>query len=410
MGFQLIFRRPVWARRLLRIVVVFVAALLSVSWALGAGAADDRAVGVGADAPHADLAGSHLDHADVPADAPLLPIGAVQLPRIPDGFATRDVGWLHLAFPVGLDHWVEPLIEDANTFRAEVAARLGQPVLERVHVRLARDPAQMTGLAPVGAPYPKYAAGVAYSRLGLVLLTTEPVHSGDAHDLLTTFRHELAHVALYDALDSHRVPLWFNEGLAIHLSRENTFARTRSLWTASLSGNLIPLKDLSRRFPADVVGVPTAYAQSADIVRFLLRTGDEQRFQSLISRVRKAQPFDRALYDAYGMDDYNLEQAWKENVESRFSLWPALFSGTVIWTLGVVLVTLAWRRKRAKQRVTLARWAREEEVDEARALRLAQPEPPPPWMRDQGPSIPPGSRRDPNVPKVEHEGDWHTLH
>jgi hypothetical protein len=356
-----------------------------------------------------------------PADAPDTRKLSVEMRPLPPGFGVASADWVKIATPASLEHWRGELLQEAKLFRDEVRARLDAPVLDQpIEVRLADNAAAMTELAPIGAPYPSYAAGVAYGRLRLILLTAAPVHPGEAHDVRTTFRHELAHIALRDAVQNNAVPLWFNEGLAVHLSREDAFARTRSLWAASVSGNLLPLSVLDDRFPSDAVGVPLAYAQSADIVRYLLRTEDQERFRLLISRLGRGQTFDRALYDAYDMDAYNLEQNWRMDVDSRFSFWPALLSGTVLWTGAVVLVTLAWRRKRTKQKVTLARWAREEAREEAaRQQRLVaeapkppkDPEPPPPWMHDRPSSDPaPASRRDSPVPKVEHDGDWHTLH
>jgi hypothetical protein len=356
-----------------------------------------------------------------PSDAPRLGNEPAQLAPLPNNFDTFESDWLHLAYPASEARWVEPLVGQANEFRAELSARLGQPVLRDVHVRLAEDPAQMASLAPIGAPYPKYAVGVAYSKLGLILLTVQPVQSGGEHDLLETFRHELAHVALHEAIDGHAVPLWLNEGLAVHLSRENAFARVQTLWTAAVSGNLLPLHEIERRFPQDLVGVPLAYAQSADIVRFLLRQQDQERFVLLIKRVRRGQNFDEALYDSYGVDTHGLEYNWRENVEGRYSIWPMLFSGTVIWVAAIGLVVVAWRRKRRRQKLTMDRWAKEEALEEMR-LRL-----PPqsaevqvaPWMvataREDGEMTARAgptalSRRDSLVPKVEHDGDWHTLH
>jgi hypothetical protein len=385
--------------------------------------------------------------ADVPGHMPRVTRGQLQLPVVPAGYLTQDKGWLKLSYPPELSHWATPLVEQAEAFRAEVNSRLGASGLKNVHVRLAKTARDMTLLAPEGAPYPDYAEGVAYSGLGLILLTEQPEHGAEQFDLLTTFRHELAHVALHDALDSHDVPLWFNEGLAVHLSRENAFARTQALWTAAVSSNLLPLSELERRFPRDLVGVPLAYAQSADVVRYLLRTQDQERFRLLIKRVGRGQPFERALYDSYGMELYNLESAWRADVASRFSLWPVLFSGTVLWTFGVVLVTLAWRRKRTRQSQVLERWAREEaleeqrllarqarlaelakaSVDSAAASRNAEPQasvspsaaaaaPRQAWASSESASAAQAAAalgaapRDSQVPKVRHEDGWHTLH
>jgi hypothetical protein len=243
------------------------------------------------------------------------------------------------------------------------------------------------------------------------------LHPAADHDLRAVLRHELAHVALHEALDGQHVPLWFNEGFAIHLARENGFARSRTLWTAAVAGNLIALSDLDARFPSDIVGVPLAYAQAADVVRFLLREQDEARFELLIERVRRGQSFDRALYDSYGMDVYNLEQNWRADVDQRYSLWPVLLSGTMIWGGAALLIVVAWRRKRTRAKATLARWTREEGIEDARLTLLQE-------LREaharqaeaEEPIVPPilpavaSKPPDPVVPRIEHDGRWHTLH
>jgi hypothetical protein len=352
----------------------------------------------------------------------------LDLAPLPEGFETRDAGWIHLAYPHELAHWATPLLDEAIAFRAMAQERFGSSVLQHVHVRLALNPAQMAKLAPVNAPYPNYAVGVAYSRAGLILLTEEPLYPTADHDLRAVLRHELAHVALSDAVGGKHVPLWFNEGVAIHLARENAFARTRTLWMATVSGNLIALRDLDQRFPSDIVGTPLAYAEAADVVRFLLRRDDEERFGLLVRRVARGQPFDRALHDSYGMDLYGLELQWHEDVDSRYSIWPVLLSGSMIWAGAVVLVVVGWRRNKRRMKETLARWGREEAREDARlqllrelaaeraraaaaAAAAAETETPQASLGVQPEQLaPPPSRRDSPVPQVEHDGRWHTLH
>jgi Peptidase MA superfamily len=355
-------------------------------------------------------------------DAPGATVEGLRLPEVPADFRTFDGGWIRFSYHVSLGHWLEPLMAEAQAFRGEVMGRLGRPVLNRVEVRLAVDSDAMKALAPEGAPYPAYATGVAYSRLGLVLLNAAPTAGGAPDELKETFRHELAHVALHDAIGGTSVPVWFNEGLAIHLSRENTFARTQALWLAVIADKLLPLATIEANFPNDAVGVPLAYAQSADIVRFLLRQEERERFGLLIKRLQRGQLFDAALYDAYGMDVYSLEQSWRADVESRYTVWPLVLGGTATTTLTMALFGLAWRRKRQKEKLAYTRWAREEAVEELQKLRAlgahlrlvqSAPSTPPeaPRKNDQPLAQFPVPRpSEPVVPRVEHDGDWHTLH
>jgi hypothetical protein len=332
---------------------------------------------------------------------------AVALSTTPADFARIDDGWLTLEFPSSVRDRVEALARDAQEFRAQLAGDLGQPVLDHVLVRVARSPEQMAELAPVGAPPPEYAAGVAYPSMHLALLALQAPDTWEAPDLVELMRHELTHVALSDAVSGHHVPRWFDEGFAIHESGELPWARLRTLGEASVGHHLLPLSQLDRGFPTDRYDVNVAYAESADFVRFLGRDDERARFGSLVERVRGGQAFERALDDAYDTDLRKLEYDWREDVSQRFGVVPMLTGGGLLWVLIVGLAIAAFVKRRRRARAKLAQWAREEaEMDAAlaksrervvAASRPAEDDAPLPEVR-------------PSLPLVEHEGRWYTLH
>jgi peptidase MA superfamily protein len=331
-----------------------------------------------------------------PRDMPLVVRpSALHVPPVPATYQEKDLGWLKLAYVPGAYERVEVLIAEAEAVKARLADELGQPVLERLEVRVARNAEEMATLAPSDAPPPAYGSGVAYGPLHLVVLSLTAPVSYEATDLGEVFRHELAHVALEDAVLGHHVPRWFHEGLAIYESGEHRTDRLHTLADATLSRTVIPLANLDRGFPVEGYEVSIAYAESADFVRFLLRDGDRARFSNLIDRARKGEAFDRALADAYGTDLRKLEYQWREDIAKRYSFWPVLTGGTLLWVAVIVLVALAWARKKRKEKATLARWEREE----AREIEVAALD---------APSVRPEAMR--SLPKVEHDGTWHTLH
>jgi hypothetical protein len=364
---------------------------------------------------------------EAPNDAPRSHGGTLRLPGVPAGFNTYDGGWIKFVYHPSIRERVQPLIADAAAARTTMTEWVGQPVLSEVRVVVARTPGEMEEMAPPNAPYPKYAAGVAYPEIGLVLLTIAPVHPNSNHELGEVFRHELAHVALEDAVNGHPVPRWFNEGFAVMASGETSFVRMHTLWTASLADNLLSLAQLERTFPSNENEADIAYAQAADVVRFLVRREEKHRFRGLVSRLRDGETMDAALLNSYGEETATLESEWREDIAKRYTFWPVLTSGTVIWAGTLGLFAMGWRKRRRKAAVTLARWEREEAAeDEARrnlALR-ADPAPPPPRVHivlarsqqqteDAPPSIPPAAMHrlpEIEVPKVEHDGTWHTLH
>jgi hypothetical protein len=330
---------------------------------------------------------------------------AAKLPPMPDGFERLDHGWLVVELPSSLHDRGEALLHDADDFRARLSEDFGQPPIERILVRIARTPDQMAELAPQSAPPPPYAAGVAYPSLRLVLLALQAPQSWDAPDLAELLGHELTHVALGDAVASHHVPRWFDEGLAIHESGELPWARTKTLWDATLAKRLLPLSSLDQGFPRDNYEVNEAYAESADFVRFLMRDADRARFGSLLQRVRAGVSFDRTLEDAYGTDVRKLEYEWREELSRRFGIIPMVTGGGLLWTLIVGLAGAAWLKKRRRAKLKLAEWAREEaEMDAVLAASRVE---------HDAASIVPAHEvppRMPSIPVVEHDGRWHTLH
>lgn len=331
--------------------------------------------------------------------------GTASLGELPSDFERIEAGWLTFEFPGSVRSRVVPLANEAEAVRGQLSEDLGQPVLDQVLVRVARDPAQMADLAPRGQPPPAYAAGVAYASMHLLLLSLQAPDSWEAPDLSEVFRHELSHLALADAAQSHHVPGWFDEGLAVQQSGELRWKRLRTLWDASLSRRLIPLDALDGAFPKDGPEVSIAYAESADIVRFLMRDGDRARFGSLIQRVRSGVAFDRALEDAYGTNVRTLEYQWRDDVEHRLGWVPALTGGGLVWILIVGLAVAAWVTRTRRAKAKLAQWA----LEEARANAA-----PPLVAVTAGavgpPSDEPMPARIPSVPVVEHEGRWYTLH
>lgn len=349
-----------------------------------------------------------------PADAPR--VGGDERPKLPGvaaGFSTYDGGWIRITYHPSSRERIEPLIAAADEAKRDLEDWLGRSVLSKVRVDVARTPGEMATLAPRGAPYPEYASGVAYPELGLVLLTLTPRYPNEQFDLTQVFRHELAHVALEDAVHPAPVPRWFNEGFAVMASGETSFERMWTLMNATLSDRLLPLAQVERGFPSDENKASIAYAEASDVVRFLVRREDRHRFRALVRELGAGRTLDLAAREAYGVDLVTLEHEWREDVAKRYTFWPVLCSGTVVWMGVIGLFVWGWRKRRARSKATLARWARDEarEDDMRRLEENARIH----IVLQRAPGVvatplPSGQPPEIDVPRVQHDGTWHTLH
>jgi len=324
--------------------------------------------------------------------------------------------WLIVRFPSGTRSRVAPLLEGAEAFREKLRTHMGSNVLadesSPVQMQIARNFDDMAKLAPEGLPPPAYAQGVAYAPLRLVLVTLIAPRSFEGVDVLETGLHELAHVAVHDATGGNHVPRWFNEGIAIHESGEKPWERREVLWRAAATHDLVPLTALDRNFPEGQEEVGIAYAEAADFVRFLLREEDRARTASLFERVRAGQSLDAALTDAYGADLRRLEYQWQKGLESSTSTGALVSIGSLVWVVGAGALVVAYVRRRRKNKQVLTRWTREEALADARreaelaALRHARAEAEKALAAAQAPR----AVENWELPRVHHDGGWHTLH
>lgn len=325
------------------------------------------------------------------------------LPPLPKSYVTKDLGWMELSYPPTAAERVEPILQNANAWKAQLDDAFSQPVLAHVTVRVAPTFADMSRLAPEDAPPPGYASGVAYHGRHLVLLTMMSPKGPEAVDLDETLRHELAHVALEDATAGKHVPVWFNEGVAIWLSGEAPWSRTQILAQATMQDRLIPLSDLDRSMPASPSEVNIGYAEAADFTAFLLRKSDRLRFNSMMERVKEGQTFDRAVAEAYNADLRKLELEWHHKLERNYSVVPVLLGGSLLWVGVMALVVVAWHKRKKRTQMILARWEREEALEDARIAKAAAE------AARQSEDAPPSSIIKVTL-KTEQNGDWHTLH
>lgn len=345
--------------------------------------------------------------ADGPSDVADRNAGALEdhpIPPAPSDYIHHEAGWALFVYPRDARGALEPLIEGASEARRAFREQLGQPVLPHVQVRVAQDHEGMEALAPQGLP-PGDQAGVVYARYRLIVISLASPEHADL-ELEELYLHELAHLALFDAVGGRPVPSWFDEGYAVHASSERSLARAQTLWAASFTGDLLPFSELDR-VPPERANV--AYAQSADFVRFLTRDGQQDRFARMIARVEAGRDFHVALEETYAAPVRSLEKQWRADADERYGLSPIVGAVGLVALVGGIAGALwyrSWRRRRKQAlrprgapeprtpsqtpvvRVTLTPRSAADTLDLA-ALRKAKPI---------------------DVPKVEHEGKWHTLH
>ncbi|MGZ3418729.1 MAG: peptidase MA family metallohydrolase [Polyangiales bacterium] len=343
---------------------------------------------------------ARADEADVPA----MPAHPVKAPELPTELMVETHGWLRVAYHPSVFEGVRRVLHEADSLRASLATTLGQNVLEKVEVRIARTPEEMAALSPAETPPPSGAKGVAYPALGLVVLS-QRTESGAAVDLEEQMRHQLAHVALFDAAAGRALPRWLQEGFAVQASGEAPFRRAQTLGYATVRGTLMPF-DRLESFPDTPNELRLASAESADFVRFLSRGDQGPRFSATIARVRSGSPLHVAAAEAYGRELRGLELAWRDDVGHRYVTIPLVASAVAGWTAAAAVIWIARRRKKRKAEALAIELPEEQPVAVVPAQRAASRL----IVTDRGEGHVVYIIAGKGIPKVEHDGKRHTLH
>lgn len=167
----------------------------------------------------------------------------------------------------------------------------------------------------------------------------------DAGDPRRILRHELAHLALHEAIRV-RVPLWFDEGYAALASGEWDRLEMLRLNLTVARGRVPGFFELDRSLRANESTAETAYALAASAVAMLARRHPERSLTPLLSRLSDGMGFDEAVLATTGSRVPRFEEEWQKDVRTRYNLLVWGMAGGFWLATACVVVWAWWYRKR----------------------------------------------------------------
>jgi hypothetical protein len=264
----------------------------------------------------------------------------------------------------------------ARTLIGEVLSADSFPAVPRPQARI------LVGLAPdeqrfrewIGPNAPEWGAAVAFPGSNRIIMQGSSAGAA-AGNPIETFRHELAHLALHEALGD-LPPRWFDEGyasLAAHeWTREDALATSLGLVVRGVP----TLEELDRRFEGGSAAAQEAYALAYRAVSDLAALGGEQGLAPLFDRWKAERSLEKAIRLTYGITLTDFEERWQSRTRRRYGAL-ALFSNFAVAGLLVSLVLLPLylarrRRDRARLKALVLADARAEAAAAATADPLAE--------------------------------------
>ena len=249
----------------------------------------------------------------------------------------------------------------AQAQRGDTFPGLARP-RAKVVIAIAPDARRFREMA--GGRPPEWGAAFAFPESNRILMQGSAAGSG-AGDPFPVLRHELAHLALHEAM-GELPPRWFDEGYASFAAgetgREEYFATNLALVWGGMPG-LVELEDW---FYGGGREAEAAYALSHRAVTELAGLDRSRGLRLFFEYWRETRRLDQAVRRAYGLTLASFEQRWQSGVRRQYG-WLALFTDFTLVT-GITLAPLIpfyiARRRRDRRRLAAMRAA--DAAEEAR--------------------------------------------
>lgn len=201
--------------------------------------------------------------------------------------------------------------DQARTALADLAGRLGRPVDRPIHIVTYQSRGDMLGaLIDRGDVFEARLSTLGARVAPDILLL---LAGDDNPELSDVLRHELSHIVLHLRLGNEYldVPAWLDEGLAMFAEGELGADEAAGLRAATQDDRLLSLRSLTN-FPGRAELVPLAYAQSHDVVSWLIEGHGEASIGNLLDALASGRlSADEALQEVYGSDQLALYQAYR---------------------------------------------------------------------------------------------------
>ncbi len=140
----------------------------------------------------------------------------------------------------------------------------------------------------------------------------------------TTLKHELCHLLLHQYVPEGKLPKWLDEGIAQWVSNgmaEIIMDRSDSVLSrVSLTGNYIPIGDLTERFPGSREALLLAYDESKSLVEYIVGEYGIGAILDILRNLRNGDTIDTAVPASISIPLDELEEKWHASLNKKI-IW-----------------------------------------------------------------------------------------
>ena len=212
----------------------------------------------------------------------------------------------------GNDAFAGDLMNAVDAALSRLAANTGAALADPVRLYIYASSADLQG----SMIFPQeWTGGVAFTEYGVVTIGIPPDAAG--LDWGTgAIAHELTHLVVHQVTFNpyNSLPTWLDEGLAMTAEGELGSQFTDVLSDAIGNDSLISVRSLASPFSALTYEALLSYAESFEVVTYLIDTYGRDRMFQLLNTFAQGSGYDEALTGVYGLDMDSLNAAWQASL------------------------------------------------------------------------------------------------
>jgi hypothetical protein len=204
----------------------------------------------------------------------------------------------------------------------------------------------------IGPRAPEWGAAIAFPQSQRIVMQGRAGGS-DAGDPREVFRHELAHLALHEAMGD-LPPRWFAEGYASYAARE---WRREDALAANLALALRgtpTFEELDRQFTSGATTAQQAYALAYRAVVELAALDTVNGLARFFAEWKQAENLERAMRGSYGLTMADFELRWRQRTRRRYGALALASDVTLVGLLVMLVVFPLYVARRQRDRRRLA--------------------------------------------------------
>lgn len=150
-------------------------------------------------------------------------------------------------------------------------------------------------------------------------------------------------------------PLWFNEGMAVFFSGDMGIERELNFAKNYILGNSLPLEQMKKTYPVNMIEWESFYAKSGLAVKYLY-SKKKDSFYRLWDKAGSTGNFERAFLNSFFMTTRTFADQFEDYSKTHFKVEILMASTGLIWGVLPLILIVGVIRKKIKNKKTVETW------------------------------------------------------